>query len=90
MFVKKYKKRPIEVEAVQITTMAADEIRNWVDSDMVTVHDINDKGRKTIMIEIVTSTGSHMATIGDWLIRGIDGNYYAVTNDTFQRLYETA
>lgn len=85
-FIKKYRKRPIEVEAVQILSTTASTIRDWVDSDYITVKDIGG----SVVVEIITSTGSHMATNGDWLIKGIDGNFYAVTDETFRKLYEVA
>jgi hypothetical protein len=86
VFIKKYRKRPIEVEAVRILSTTADAIREWVDSDYITVKTVDD----AVVVEIITSTGSHMATTGDWLIKGIDGNFYAVTDETFRRLYEVA
>ena len=86
--IKRYKKKPVEVEAVQIKDLynkdIVAEIVEWgngrIQSDVYYNMDP--------VLKIITSSGHHYASTGDWIIKGIDGNFYATTDENFQSLYE--
>lgn len=37
---------------------------------------------------IITLEGDHIARVGDFIIRGVDGEFYPCKNDIFLRTYE--
>ena len=90
--IKKYKKKPVQVEAVQIPNIDdeedAAEIIEWGHGKLR--YDDETYPCSGPVIGLETSTGHHYACPGDWIIKGIDGTFYATTDDTFQKLYEEA
>lgn len=41
-------------------------------------------------LKIFTLEGAMMANIGDWIIRGVNGEYYPCKPDIFEKTYEPA
>lgn len=81
-FIKKYQKRPIEVEAVQISEDSVDQILKW--SNFTNLRAVN---YDPIEIIVTTPTGSFSLFKDDWVIKGVDGNFYGCPDDTFKKLY---
>lgn len=87
--VKTYRKRPIEVEAVQITADAVDEIVEWGEGKILILSAPDDYDQDgEVEVEVETATGSHVASTPDYIVKGIDGNFYAVPYRTFLELYD--
>lgn len=81
--IKKYKtyvKKPIPVEAIQWTGENKKEIENfcgeaaWFSSDEE--------------LGILTLEGMMIATKGDYIIKGVDGEFYPCKEDIFKKTYE--
>lgn len=85
--IKTYRKRPIEVEAIQIKADTITDILEWGEGKISIISDIDDRD---VEVEIETGTGTHTASTSDWIIKGVDGNFYAVPYSTFYGLYEKA
>lgn len=74
----KFRKKPVVIEATQ-----------WFkdgDHPMVDFHGQDDTGRA--MYSIQTLEGRHVVTPGDWIIRGVKGEYYPCKPDIFEMTYE--
>ena len=84
-YIQTYRKKPIEVEAVQISKDAIDEILEWGDGKI----ELLEQDWEYVKLEIDTATGCHCASTGDFLVKGVDGNIYAIPRETFYKLYET-
>jgi hypothetical protein len=39
-------------------------------------------------LNIITLEGNHIARVGDYIIRGVDGEFYPCKNDIFLKTYE--
>jgi len=78
--VKKYTKKPVEVEALQFFDEdSIEEIKNHPD---IKYHaDIN-------KVSIQTLEGLMWASRGDYIIRGINGELYPCKPDIFDKTYE--
>lgn len=77
----KYKKLPVTIEAVQWTGQNYCEIKNFCDSGSYVFYcDDN--------LMISTLEGNMCASIGDFIIRGVDGEYYPCKPDIFKKTYE--
>ncbi len=90
----KFRKKPVEIEARQWdgTEAGAWPILKWIND-----HLGSDKalycvgpGSETKEIEIETLEGTMCASSGDWIIRGIKGEFYPCKPDVFAMKYEPA
>ena len=110
--IKRYRKKPIEIEAVQwdSTDSTSLAIREWVSgNDAVRVLDTDylreawdyDLGAyrlangKTVFapfgdrcLIVFTLEGEMVAELDDWIIRGVQGEFYPCKPDIFAATYE--
>ena len=77
----KFRKKPIVIEAVQWTGKNIKEMFDFADW----VISISDR-EKTI--EIKTLEGTMMANKGDWIIKGVQDEFYPCKPDIFNITYE--
>lgn len=82
----KYRKKPVVIDAWQLTKENVEVgIPGWIDLD--TVH-IFDSG--VLFAEIVTLEGVMQASEGDYVIKGVQGEFYACKPNIFEQTYEVA
>ena len=82
----KFRKRPVEVEANQFTEGYAYAIADWIND-----HGGEAKaGAQGTVIAIYTLEGTMRADIGDWVIKGVKGEFYPCKPDIFEATYEPA
>lgn len=88
----KYRKLPVEIEAVQFTGF--DNQRGQVKLSERPDWLVNEFGNKIIFFDepdtltIKTLEGDMKAEVGDWIIRGISGEFYPCKPDIFEQTYE--
>ena len=86
MMARRYRKKPVVIEAMHWdgSIQSADAIEAWsggatrcrAQSDM------------TLWIFIETIEGEMRAGPGDWIIRGVRGEFYPCKNEIFEQTYE--
>lgn len=88
----KFRKLPVEIEAMQFTGDAA-AVNVWMDS--LGVPEDDDIGPDQMGwwetddgIVIGTLEGDLLASPGDWIIRGVQGEFYPCKNEIFETTYE--
>lgn len=89
--IQKYVKRPIEIEALQIYGNVT-EIKNfigtygdaWISDAAWEVG----KGKPITHVVIHTLEGDMRASDGDYIIKGIKGEFYPCRKDIFEETYE--
>ena len=90
----KYRKKPVEIEALQWTGENHRQMFNFLggeDDEYMTASGINfyiDFNKIDGGLIIKTLEGEHLATIGDYIIKGIKGEYYPCKPDIFEITYE--
>lgn len=86
--VKKYRKKPVEVEVWLFNRENLETVESWVRkySDKMTL--FSQYGGGKIWIEIKTLEGVMKASEGDYIIKGINGELYPCKPDIFIRTYE--
>jgi hypothetical protein len=92
----KYKKKPIVIDAIQWTGENHREMfdfltENTFDKESMKVsgdHFYIDHNKVQGGLIIKTLEGEHLASIGDFIIRGIKGEYYPCKPDVFEQTYE--
>ncbi len=83
----KFRKRPVVIEAMQFTDETKDAVFSWVRGEHYNTHGTRDKaGNPTL--SICTLEGDMTASLGDWIIRGVQGEFYPCKPDIFQATYE--
>lgn len=84
--IKRYIKKPVEIEAVEFRRDNIDIIKNFTEGkarDFITERHIDGKCYCTID----TLEGVHIATEGDYIIKGIKGEFYPCKPDIFRLTY---
>lgn len=77
----KYRKKPVEIEAIQWTGKNYKEIFDF--TKMIALEkDINSA------LYIPTLEGTMLANIGDYIIKGIKSELYPIKPDIFKETYE--
>lgn len=79
----KYRKKPVEVEAVQWTGENGAEVVRFVN------HDGKWWSKYSLdVMYIGTHEGVMIAMPGDWIIKGVNGEFYPCKPDIFEKTYE--
>lgn len=97
--VKTYRKKPVEIQAIELTwenwhllaafMPNAEYKSGWIGEDGGFT-DIQDNSTETIGLLIHTLEGEMIARQGDFIIRGIKGEFYPCKPDIFHATYELA
>lgn len=85
--IKRYIKKPIEIEAIEFKRDRFEEIRKFTNGkakNFRTERCIDGKS----YCDIETLEGVHIATEGDYIIKGIKGEFYPCKPDIFKITYE--
>ena len=86
----KFRKKPVVIEAVQVAkVIAGDEVPEWfeeaIDSGVIDLYSL--PGGKAAL-KVFALEGDMVATEGDWIIRGIQGEIYPCKPSIFETTYE--
>ena len=86
--VKKYRKKPVVIEAVQFkdTPESICELSEFITNQDIRVN-YADPNNPTLSIE--TLEGTMTAKEGDYIIKGVEGEYYPCKPDIFEQTYES-
>ena len=80
----KYRKIPVIIEAMQFTN----ETKNQVYSFVTCNKSASFAGTSQPTLMIQTLEGVMTAHMGDWIIKGVKGEFYPVKDDIFRLTYE--
>lgn len=87
MAVKKYRKKPVVIEAMQYNDNSQfDELQDFVGESLLI--DMKTKSIDDTGIKIETLEGSLAICKGDYIIKGIKGEFYPCKPDIFAATYE--
>lgn len=78
----KFKKKPVVIEAVQFD--GTDKSVEWLLPQLTS----GQIGRSSCHLHIKTLEGVMTADIGDWIIQGVNGEFYPCKPDIFEKTYE--
>ena len=78
----KFRKKPVVIDALQWTGKNLDEVNKFIDDGL----DEEIVPDKPFIIE--TLEGDVTCQVGDWIIRGIKGEFYPCKPDIFERSYD--
>lgn len=86
----RFRKKPVEVEAVRFDGVPpdatnAEDLMAWIgDQSSLAFDDETDE----VYLTIDTLEGLMRANLGDWIIKGVTGEFYPCKPDIFKATYE--
>ena len=93
--IQKFRKKPVEIHAVQWTGDNLEEVigftgkhpkwYQWFSSMEDYANHVKADGNT---FKILTLEGTMTANVGDWIIRGVNGEHYPCKPDIFEKTYE--
>jgi len=83
----KYRKKPVEIEAIQFTRTNWEQVKEFTGGK---VQDITIEKRMDGIATCIIPTleGIMSATEGDYIIKGVKGEFYPCKPDIFELTYE--
>lgn len=85
----KYRKKPVEIEATQLPYLALQEVDpEWLEELYKWLGDTNWESGRNGALLIHTLEGTMEAMPGDWIIRGVKGEFYPCKPDIFEATYD--
>ena len=86
--IKKYRKKPVEIEAIKMENVTFVDVRGFVGAanmkDVVQNYNTNE----IISFVITTLEGNMQVTYGDYIIKGVNGEFYPCKPEIFLKTYE--
>ena len=88
-----YRKRPVVIEAQRLTLDNIEAVSDWVMEGFVATEQFDKDVSATLCgpdahLDINTLEGTMRAEPGDWVIKGVKGEFYPIKNDVFVLTYE--
>jgi len=80
----KYRKKPVVIEAHRITVFNIQWVADWCGGKIIR----ESADAKHRLINIQTLEGGMLAAVGDWVIKGIKGEFYPCHHEIFEATYE--
>lgn len=77
--IKRFQKKPVVIEAIQFTGNNVNDIKEFTNYNASVCNG---------ELNIYTLEGNMIASIGDWIIKGIKGEFYPCKPDIFEQTYE--
>jgi hypothetical protein len=86
----KFRKKPVVIEAVQFggSSTQAGAIKKWMEGGEYSDPPIRTRDFRSL--DIQTMEGVMIASPGDWIIKGVAGEFYPCKPDIFAQTYEPA
>lgn len=83
----KYRKKPVVIDAIQFTDSSdvISAISDFAGSDIRVDYSVNPP-----VLKVDTLEGTMVANVGDFIIRGVNGEFYPCKPDIFEKTYEVA
>jgi len=86
----KYRKKAVVIEAVQWKGNNVAEILEFVNHNDIRINSCESEGVQKEELYINTLEGTMHASEGDWIIKGVHGEFYPCKPDIFEETYEPA
>ena len=87
----KYRKKPVVIEAVQWDGENLDEVMTFCNGDAS--YELMARGSSELVIATLEDgelIARHVASVGDFIIKGVAGEFYPCKPDIFDKTYEAA
>ena len=82
--IKSFRKKPLVIQACQLALDNFEEVELWCHGSLRGIR----LPHKEWELEIFTLEGDLRAAIGDWIIKGVEGEFYPCKARIFETTYE--
>jgi hypothetical protein len=79
----RYRKLPVEIDAIQYDGENIEEVSTFAGANLLGIN-------TDLTLSVGTLEGPHIASVGDYIIKGIKGEFYPCKPDIFKATYELA
>lgn len=86
----RYRKKPVVIEAELLSSLNGRMISDWCGGRSQSEAKASDPTDVTHWLDIPTLEGVMRANVGDYIIRGVKGEFYPCKPDIFEATYEPA
>jgi len=86
----KYRKKPVEIEAMRLTRNFAQQAVDFIGEENLAEYGIGEFDEDACYMSIKTLEGVMTASEGDWIIKGVKGEFYPCKPDIFAMTYDAA
>lgn len=86
MSIRMYRKKPVVIEALEYTGYNLEDIKKWNDEIYESAANVDGEFVKQLFIP--TLEGEMTAQLGDFIIKGVQGECYPCKPDIFEQTYE--
>ena len=83
----KFRKKPIVIDAMQFDGNNGHFINEWAGQNFL-YHNFDPAQPLVVKMIIPTLEGDHNAFPFDWIVKGINGEFYPCKPDIFEKTYE--
>lgn len=83
--VRRFRKKPVVIEAIQLTQRNGAEVEAWCGGES---YDVAMAPGLTHHVDIPTLEGTMRADVGDWIIKGVQGELYPCKPEILEATYE--
>ena len=83
-----YRKKPVVIEAIQFNGKNAEEIEQWSNNN-VKAGPVSEDTLTRAYLEIETLEGTMTAQPNDYIIKGVNGEFYPCKPDIFEKTYDS-
>ena len=84
----KFRKKPVVIEAIQLNQYSVQECYDFVGAKGNFPECGMGIDPEDGQFKITTLEGVHTASINDWIIKGVNGEFYPCKPDIFEKTYE--
>lgn len=82
----KFRKLPVIVDAVQLTNQNKEMVYHELREIQMNIQPVFRDAKPALLIP--TLEGEMVASLGDWIIKGVNGELYPCKPDIFEKTYE--
>lgn len=84
----RFRKKPVEIEAMELRRNNAVECAAWCGGREIYDAKPSDPNDVYVGVDIPTLEGVMRASVGDYIIRGVKGEFYPCKPDIFEATYD--
>lgn len=88
----KYRNKPVVIDAIQWTELNIEEVKNFVGENLhygvINTKDRDGNCKQYINMIIETPEGNFVCTKGDYIVKGVNGEFCLYKPDVFKKTYE--
>lgn len=85
-----FRKKPVAIKAVQLTRENGQAVATWCGGQWLSLYGRGDRGEDISHVSITTLEGIMRADLGDWIIKGVKGEFYPCKPGIFAATYDAA